>query len=318
MLAVLFVALTVFLCIAVWKFSHKYFLNKFYSEERVSNLYDAWDARNYKEVYDISARILEKNFLHNAARTFHGYSAFRLAVSETDNAEYQNLLDEAIINLRIALQYAKEESKPQIEYMLGLSYFYKDVTSVHTDFYKDKDTESQHYYSDLAIKYLLACQNDGFEAKDTFEYLGLSYAGLEETQKSIDAFSHALASRGDSDTLLLAIAEQYCNNNQGGTAKQYLQRAADITKDVDLRLRCKFLLAQIFMEEKEYDEAKKVFEEISEDKSIPGSVRADAHYGLGVICEKKKDMVGARFEWRRALNLDGNHKKSRLKIAEYS
>ncbi|MBP5175432.1 MAG: tetratricopeptide repeat protein [Treponema sp.] len=314
---ILLVVLTVFLCITVWRVSHKYFLKKFHREERVSKLYDEWNAHNYEEVYRISEAILEKNFLQNAARTFHGYSSFLLAVSENDNAEYQNLLDEAIINLRIALQYAKDDVKPQIEYMLGRTYFYKDVVPVHSDFYKDKESESQHYYSDLAIKYLLASQEDGFEAKDTSEYLGLSYAALGETQKSIEAFAQALKYR-ESDTLLLSIAEQYCNASQGKTAKQYLKRADNLTKDEDIKLRCKFLLAQICMEEESFEEAEQVFLEIAENQELPGSARADAHYGLGVIYEKQKDLVKARYEWRYALNLNSNHKGSRLKMAEHN
>ena len=83
-------------------------------------------------------------------------------------------------------------------------------------------------------------------------------------------------------------------------------------------MRCKFLLAQICMEEESFEEAEQVFLEIAENQELPGSARADAHYGLGVIYEKQKDLVKARYEWRYALNLNSNHKGSRLKMAEHN
>lgn len=262
-------------------------------------MYKQWDERDYQKVYDTSAAILEKNFLQNAARTFHGYSSFMLAASKTDNAESQKLLNEAILNLRIALQYAKEDVVPQIEYMLGRSYFYKDRYN------------GDYYYADLAIKYLEKCQEAGFTANDLFEDLGLSYAALGQTSKSIEAFGQALLVR-ESDTLLLSIGEQYYNAGGRVPAKQYLHRAEQLTNDDGIRMRCLFLMAQIHMDENDLDGAEKQFNEIlSRD-----SRSAEAHYGLGQVYEKRGDLAKARAEWRKVLNLNPRHRGAREKMSE--
>ena len=141
-LTVVVIIVLTLLSVGIYKFRD----NKVHSEISVNSLYKNWEIKDYQAVYDSSNAIIEKNNLHNAARTFHGYSSFFLAESEVDNARSQELLDEAIINLRIAMQYAKEDMLPQIEYMLGRCYFYKDYPT------------NSHYYADLTIKYLLKCQ----------------------------------------------------------------------------------------------------------------------------------------------------------------
>ena len=278
---------------------YKFLDNKVHSEISVNSLYKNWDARDYQAVYDSSNAIIEKNSLHNAARTLHGYSSFFLAESEVDNARSQELLDEAIINLRIAMQYAKEDMLPQIEYMLGRCYFYKDYPT------------NEHYYADLTVKYLLKCQEDGFYSDDIPEFLGLSYANLSETQKSIESFTTALRDR-ESDTLLFDIAKQYCKAGQGSVAKQYLNRVISITENEDVELKSHTLLAQIYMDEEKYDDAEKEYESILEKDENS----ADAHYGLGVIYEKQGDNAKARSEWRKCLNIQPQHTLARQKMAE--
>ena len=73
------------------------------------------------------------------------------------------------------------------------------------------------------------------------------------------------------------------------------------------------MLGQIYLEEENYDDAKKEFETILE-KDINN---ADAYYGLGVIYEKQGELVKARAEWRKALRIDVNHQNALKKMAEY-
>ena len=294
-LTIVVVAVLTLLSLGIYKFLD----NKVHSEISVNTLYKYWDEKDYQAVYDSSNAIIEKNNLHNAARTLHGYSSFFLAESEVDNARSQELLDEAIINLRIAMQYAKEDMLPQIEYMLGRCYFYKD------------NPTNEHYYADLTIKYLLMCQEHGFYSDDIPEFLGLSYAALSETQKSIESFTTALRDR-ESDNLLLSIAEQYCKAGQGTVAKQYLNRVIGMTLNDDIALKSHKLLAQIYMDEEKFEEAEKEFEAILEkDENF-----ADAHYGLGVIYEKQGNNAKARSEWRKCLNIQPQHTLARQKMAE--
>lgn len=266
----------------------------------ISDVYDEWNKSNYQEVYDMTSGILLKSPFHNAALTLNGYSAFYIAVSQTDTVLAQNYIDEGINRLRLASFSASKDTLPQLMYMLGKSYFYKNTLS------------SYHYYSDLAIKYLNLALEYGYEADDIPEYLGLSYASLGMTQESINAFTGALLVR-ESDILLLAIAEQYYKNQQLSSAKAYLHRVSTETKDDTLKFKSQALLGQIYLEEQNYPEAEKMFHLILEINPN----YADAYYGLGVVYEQQKDLVKARAEWRKALRLDVNHQNALKKMAEY-
>ena len=158
----------------------------------ISDLQKYWNAYDYESVYKISNDILIENPFNNTALTYHGYSAFYLAVSQIDTALSQSYLDEAINNMRNALLNAKHSLIPQLEYMLGKAYFYKN-------------TITSYYYADLAVRYLVSAKKHGYKADDIPEYLGLSYAALGQTMESISAFTEALLIR-ESDTLLLSIA----------------------------------------------------------------------------------------------------------------
>ncbi len=286
----------VIVAIPVWLFIQKQQTGSI----NLSDLYRQWDTGDYQAVYDSSAIILKSNPFHNTALTFHGYASFYLSVGQTDTVLAQQYLDNAIISLRIAALSAQQSVKPQIYYMLGKSYFYKNTLSAY------------HYYSDLAIKYLNYAKQSGYTADDIPEYLGLSYASLDMTKESIAAFTEALLVR-ESDVLLLAIAEQYYKNQQLSSAKAYLHRISTSTQDDTLRLKSSALLGQIYLEEQNYIDAEKEFRSILEkDPNF-----ADAYYGLGVIYEKTGDLVKARAEWRKALRLDVNHQGALKKIAEY-
>lgn len=276
-------------------FTQKYIHNS----DSVTALYDKWEIKDYQSVYDIAGRILEKKPLQNTARTLKAYSAFYLAVSQTENSESQKFLDECINNLRIALQNCKDNTRGQIEYMLGKAYFFKNSIS------------SYNFYADLCIKYLTMAQNHFYHEDDISEYLGLSYAALGDTQKSISSFTESLLVR-ETDVLLLSIAEQYYNSGAANVAKQYLVRVNEMSENEDILLRSHILLGNLFLDEENYDEARKEFETILQKNENS----ADAHYGLGVLYEKQNDLVKARSEWRKCLRLQVNHPGAAKKMAE--
>lgn len=295
-IALSIIAVITAVSIILYRVSSKYL----HSSDSVTALYDKWEERNYEEVYEITGRILAKKPFQNTARTFRGYSAFYIAIAQTENSVAQAYLDEAINSLRIALQTARNENFGQLEYMLGKSYFFKNSIS------------SYHFYADLCIKYLNMAVKDGYSAQDIPEYLGLSYAAAGETQKSIQAFTEALLVR-ETDTLLMAIAEQYYNIGAGNAAKQYLIRVKSISENEDLILKSRNLLGNIYLDEKKYKDAEKEFNFILEKNENS----ADAHYSLGVLYEKQGDLVKARSEWRKCLRLQVNHSGALKKINEY-
>lgn len=265
----------------------------------ITALSEKWKEYDYENCYNISKQILESKPFNNTALTYHGYSSFYLAVSQIDTSLAQGYLDEAINSIRLALYSGRKSLKPQLEYMLGKAYFYKN-------------TITSYYYADLAIKYLNLAREDNYEADDIPEYLGLSYATLNKPMESISAFTEALLIR-ESPSLLLSIAEQYYKVGQSNAAKQYLFRIKKDSSDDFLVLKSMNLLGTIYIDEKNYKDAKTEFESILEKN--PNS--ADAYYGLGVIYEKQGDLVKARAEWRKALKMQINHAPSLAKIASY-
>ncbi len=271
-----------------------------YKGNSLTHVSKEWNSYNYQNVYEISGEVLKTKPFNNRALTYRGYSAFYLAISDTQPANTLTLLDESIINLRLALQSAKASLIPQLEYMLGKAYFYKNSAS------------NYYYYSDLAVLYLNRALKDGYKSDDIHEYLGLSYASLGMTVESIESFTKALLTR-ESDLLLLSIAEQYYNAGQSQAAEQYLYRISKDCKEERITDKSHLLLGKIYTETKNFEEAKKEFETILEKNENS----ADALCGLGVIYENTGDIIKARSFWRKAIKIQANHPESLKKLAEY-
>ncbi|WP_407427454.1 hypothetical protein, partial [Treponema sp.] len=221
-LSLIFVIVSLFS--VIFYFSYRSINSKINNGVSIFTLKSKWKTYDYQAVYDISSAILYKSPFNYTARTYNGYSAFFLAVSQTDVVQSLNYLDEAINSLRIALLGTKFGSVSQIEYMLGKSYFYRDLNS------------SFHYYADLAIEYLLKAKKHGYKADDIPELLGLSYASMGMTMESISAFTEALLVH-ESDILLLSIAEQYHAAGQDNASEQYLFRISQDCKDEQIILK---------------------------------------------------------------------------------
>lgn len=256
----------------------------------IKKLFDCWKIQDYQNVYDISGQILDTDSFNNRVLMFRGYSAFFLALSQTDISVVQNFLDESINSLRVAMINCPKKFLSQIYYMLGKTYFHKNVVSDY------------HYYSDLSVKYLQLAQSLGYKSSDIPEYLGLSYAELGLAEESIKSFTEALLVR-ESDELLLAIAQQYYNCQKANTAKQYLNKINQESSNELLVLKSRILLAQILIDEQKYDEALQEYESILKKDANS----SDAYYGKGLVYEKQGDLVKARSEWRKALKIQVNH-----------
>ena len=269
------------------------------SKVNIKTIQDAWKKYDYQAVYELSKNYLQEKPFNNTALTYYSYACFYLSQEQTDTLQAQTYLDESIIKLRIALYDANPKLVPQLQYMLGRAYFYKD-------------TIATHYYADLAVKYLLSAKENGYVADDIAEYLGLSYASLGMTMESISAFTEALLVR-ESDSLLLAIAEQYVNAKQYNAAEQYLFRIIKNSENDEIIIKSELLLGNIYIEKEEYDLALKEFENVLKKNENS----ADANYGIGVIYEKQGNLVKARAQWRKALKIQVNHPGALQKMANY-
>ena len=255
----------------------------------IKSIKNAWKDYDYQKVYESSKTFLQNNPYNNTALTYYSYACFYLSQSQTDTLQTQTYLDECINNLRIALYSSSKSLTPQLQYMLGRAYFYKN-------------TITTHYYADLAVKYLLLAKENGYESDDIAEYLGLSYASLGMTMESISAFTEALLVR-ESDSLLLSIAEQYYKAQEYSAAQQYLFRIIKNSKNDEIIQKSEILLGNIYIDNEEYNEALEEFNNVLKKNENS----ADAHYGIGVIYEVQGNMVKARSEWRTALKIQANH-----------
>lgn len=264
----------------------------------INTIKEAWAVYDYQQVYELSKVFLQDNPYNNSALTYYSYACFFLAQSQTDTQQAQTYLDECINNLRIALYESNSKLTPQLQYMLGRAYFYKN-------------TITTHYYADLAVKYLLMAKENNYEADDIAEYLGLSYASLGMTMESIAAFTEALLVR-ESDALLLSIAEQYYKAKEYNAAEQYLFRIIKSSENDEILMKSENLLGTIYIDKEDYEGALKEFENVLEKNENS----ADAHYGIGVIYEKQGNIVKARSEWRKALKIQVNHPGALQKMSE--
>lgn len=273
--------------------------NHYKNKITVNTIKQYWQEYDYSSLYEAGKTFLQTDPYNNTVLTYYGYACYFLAVSQNDNFTANEYLDESINKIRLALYEASDSLRPQLEYMLGEAYFYKN-------------TISNYYYADLAVKYLNLAKIHEYEADDINERLGLSYAALGQTMESIYAFTEALIVR-ESDTLLLSIAKQYYKAGENAVAEQYLNRIISNSSDYDIVLKSKLLLAQLHTDLQKYDIALEEYEEIIQKYEDS----ADAYYGLGVIYEKQNNMVKARAEWRKALKLEPNHAGSKKKLSIY-
>lgn len=292
--------LCAFALAAIIFFAQRFIDSKINNGNSIYGMKQKWKSYDYQSCYDVSAAYLYDKPYSGVALTYHGYSSFFLSMSQNDIEKSKNYLDESINSLRLALLDASKSTVPQIEYMLGKAYFYKDLQS------------SYNYYADLAVKYLNDARLLGYKADDIPELLGLSYASLGMTMESISSFTEALLIR-ESDILLLSIAEQYKNAGQNQAAEQYLFRISKNCKDEKIVLKSHLLLGEIYLENGDNEAAKKEFDFILEKNENS----ADAYYGLGVIYENQGDLVKARSEWRKAVQIQSNHASALKKLAEY-
>lgn len=296
-------------------FSVTFIRDVFFDTDLMKSLYTDWKMNTqegYEKVYKNATVILKKRPFNSKARAFLGYSSFMLSQSCLDSITSQKFIDESIFSLRRAGWTAPASLLPQIQYMLGRAYFYKNKNS------------SYNCYSDLVVKYLTSALELGYKSNDINLFLGLSYADLEMHDESIKSFAEALKD-GESDILLFNIAEQYCLNGQENPAKQYVVRVINTSQNEDLINESHILLGRILINEDTLDEAEKEFKTVigsslTLDKNpsvttVRSDLLADAYFELGRIYEKRGDRVKARSEWRTCLRIKPNHSGALAKLS---
>jgi len=256
------------------------------------SLNDIWEKKNYEELNRQCEEILAVHPMDLEALVFNGFSYFYRGVGQFSLEDRLPLIDKSIRNLRIALTMDPNPLWGRIQYILGKAYYQKGK-----------------FYADLSLKYLEESLVSGYSGEDTYEYLGLVYSSLNEYGKSAESYLKALETN-QSDTLYLALAQTYYQLDDIGKAEEYLIWALNRTRDYTVEEKSRFLLGKIYSDREEYLKSEEQYQKILEKNSNS----ADAHYFLGEIYDTMGNATKARYEWRKALEIDPYHYGARLKL----
>jgi tetratricopeptide (TPR) repeat protein len=247
-----------------------------------------WNAGRYSEVYDESGKLLVEKPLDVFLLSLRGYAAYQLAAAQINVQDERSYNDECILMLRKALLDKESDGNGALRYVLGKAYFAEGPQSAN-----------------LAIMYLEEALALSYYADDIPEYLGLAYARTGDYWKSIAAFSEALVpsengDSGPSDILLLAIARSYMELDENDSARAYLLRCIETSKDFNVIVSARLLLGKVLMSMGDINGAEREYLNILEE----GGGQAEVHYELGVLYAERGDSTRARAEWRKALRID--------------
>ena len=227
--------------------------------------------------------------------TVNGFSAYQLAISQINSFDTLSYINSSIWSLRKAMLLREGAGDARIFYVLGKAYYHKGPA-----------------HADLAVRYLGKARAAGFMAADIPEYLGLAYAALRDFRSSVNAFSLALTGEGGgpSDVLFLSIARSYLGFNEFESAKAYLNRSLEISRDSRTRTTARLLLGYILYQTGDFSGAEEELLKLIDENGE----NAEASYRLGVVYASMGDTTRARAEWRRALRIDSTHGPARNRL----
>jgi len=262
------------------------------SERR--RLRESFESGAFEETYAHSGEMLKEYPLDSLFLTIHGFSAYQLAIAQTNSFDTLIFVDDCIWSLRKAMLSRENLSDGRIFYVLGKAYYYKGAG-----------------YADLAVNYLEKARSALYRATDIPEYLGLAYAAVRDFRSSVEAFSLALTGKADpSDLLLLSIARSYLALEEADQAKAYLVRCLEVSRDSNTKVQARLLLGNAFIKTGNIREAEAEYlKAIEEDDD-----NSDAHYQLGELFALEGDLTRARAEWRRAIRIDPAHGPARSRL----
>lgn len=260
-----------------------------------TKILDSWSASDKVSTLEMTRASLEALPLDPFYLSFNGIAAYYLSSDKPEGDEKQSLLDEAVFSLRKAIASGgKLPVKAQVEYVLGKAYFQKGLP-----------------WYDLAAKFLEASKEDGYDGKDSEQYLGLSFAGLQNHEMAVRHFEAALKQES-SDILMLSAAISYKELGNMEKTSELLSKAVSSASDALIVQRARFMLADMAMAGGDIAKAGELYQSIVE--TDPRS--AEGWYRLGLVSEAMKDPIKARADWRKATSIDPNHVEARKKLAE--
>jgi tetratricopeptide (TPR) repeat protein len=271
-----------------------FFQLKSVTKNEKKELLRIWNEGDYEQAYKISKLALQEKPVDYFLLTINGFSAYQIGISQINSQNTFIFINECIFSLRKALLQKEAAKDGRIYYVLGKAYGYKG-----------------NEYADLAVKYLELANKLSYEAYDIPEYLGLAYAAYGDYRSSVEAFTQAfIPSKQPSDNLLLSISRSYMAMEEYNLALGYLMRCIEYSADSKSVIISRFMLAEIYKNNDDYDSAEKQYINILNDSGE----NAEVHYQLGELYNLKGDTTKARSEWRTAYRQDPAHAKARARL----
>jgi tetratricopeptide (TPR) repeat protein len=253
--------------------------------EEQNAILELWKQRKYEEIITITEAKLEKKPMDPFYLTFNGFAHFYRGVNQATTEQKVQEMDRAIVSLRRAKLSHHLPLKGEVDYILGKAYFLKGPA-----------------FSDLSIQYLEESLKKEYVGADTYEYLGLGYMNLSDLDNALSYFLKALENNS-SDLLLLTIGQTYYQQGDKGKAEEFLMRSINKSQDPAVQQKARFLLGDIYFQNKDYLKAEEQFKKILD----LNTQNADAHYFLGEIYAALGDTMKARSYWRRAVRINPKH-----------
>ncbi|MDR2211066.1 MAG: tetratricopeptide repeat protein [Spirochaetaceae bacterium] len=254
-----------------------------------------WEEGSYGDVYQKSRDELALKPMDGFFLTLHGFAAYQMAASQIKNTGALEYIDECIWSLRRALLEKNADPEGRMRYVLGKAYYVKGPE-----------------YADLAVKYLEEAKAASFTAGDLNEYLGLAYVAVRDYRKSVETLSASLdpQDEANSDLLLLSIAQSYMGLEDWDSARAYLIRCAERSKDTGIVLRSRFLLGKVLHSLGDSEGAIEALTAVLEE----GGESAEVSYELGEIYTSLGDTTRARAAYRRAYRADHNYVSAQARL----
>jgi tetratricopeptide (TPR) repeat protein len=240
---------------------------------------------NYNVALHEGLPYLEKRPYNSRLLRYIGESYYHISSSLTGN-EREESLDNAIRYLRKSIVLSRlEDVLTQAYYVLGMAYFRKGP-----------------YYYELAATYLEHSYKAGYRDPAIYEILGYCYYKLGVYDSAIEYLERAkLEVPKDIARLYLAFA--YRDKGMYENAVRELDYLVRNTGDDAIYEEAFSALIWIDFQEERFDKAKQSILAILEKNDNS----AFAHFWLGNILEREGDLVAARKEWRKTLQLDPKH-----------
>ena len=275
-----------------------------------AELLQHWDSGSFDKVYTLSKDFLVHKPMDFFLLSIHGFSAYQLAVAQINNFDTITYIDDTIWALRKALLVKEGQNDGRVFYVLGKAYYYKGPG-----------------YADLAVTYLEKARAVSYPAADIPEYLGMTYAAIQDYRGSVAAFTEALypplsedssgngekpssGTKRSGDLLLLAIARSYISMEETNAAKAYLVRCIESSLDSQMIMTARFLLGSIMSRTGDVSGAEDQYLAVIKESGE----NAEAYYQLGELYAAGGNATRARAQWRKAVQLNPAHNPARRRL----